>query len=270
MYNLIRVILTRKSKPPSKSHQFKYISLPFREFSTGLESTTLGQEEDDWTSEELQREYVDKMTAVAIPVNITIHGQQTILDLSTIENLLREAEIITLQDCSCRTKWHKCDAPIDVCISLDDEARDALKFGARRISLAQALVALQCSHHAGLVHMAFTFKDKEKPEVICSCCSCCCHSLSALVRFGMPEAVVASQYIAQQNSDTCSNCGTCVKRCQFKSRQLDSQGKLVFNSTKCFGCGLCVSTCPTKSITLVRRGDSVQRQPNSFWKETIR
>ncbi len=208
----------------------------------------MGQEENDWTSEELQREYVDKMTAVTVPVNITIHGQQTILDLSTIENLLREAEIITLQDCGCRTKWHKCDAPIDVCISLDDEARDTMKLGARRISSAQALVALQRSHRAGLVHMAFTFKGKEKPEFICSCCSCCCHSLSALVRFGMPDAVVASEYIARQNHDTCSNCGTCVKRCQFESRQLDSEGKLVFNSAKCFGCGLCVQVCPKEAI----------------------
>jgi ferredoxin len=211
----------------------------------------VGEKENDWTREELQREYVEKMTAVTVPVCITIQGQQTILDLSTVERLLRDAEIIALEDCGCRTKWHKCDAPIDVCISLDGETRDSMKRGARRISLAQALVVLQRSHRAGLVHMAFTFNGKDKPEVICSCCSCCCHSLSALVRFVMPDAVVASQYIAQQDRDTCNNCGTCVQRCQFRARQLDST--LVFNPAKCFGCGLCLSTCPTKSITLVRR-----------------
>jgi Pyruvate/2-oxoacid:ferredoxin oxidoreductase delta subunit len=211
------------------------------------------EEGNDWTRKELQREYVGKMTAVTVPVCITVHGQQAVLDLSSMERLLRDAEIIALEDCGCRTKWHKCDAPIDVCISLDDEARDSMKRGARRISLAQALVVLQRSHRAGLVHMAFTFNEKDKPEIICSCCSCCCHSLSALVRFGMPDAVVASQYVAQQNRDTCSNCGTCVQRCQFKARQLDSNNTLVFNPAKCFGCGLCLSTCPTRSITLVRR-----------------
>jgi ferredoxin len=213
----------------------------------------VGEKENDWTREELRREYVDKMTAVTVPVCITIHGQQTILDLSSIETLLRDAEIIALEDCGCRTKWHKCDAPIDVCISLDGEARDSMRRGARRISLAQALVVLQRSHRAGLVHMAFTFNGKDKREVVCSCCSCCCHSLSALLRFGMPDAVVASQYIAQQDNDTCNNCGTCVQRCQFKARQLDSNNTLVFNPAKCFGCGLCLSTCPTRSITLVRR-----------------
>jgi len=211
------------------------------------------EDKTDWTRQELQKEYVEKMTAVTVPVNITIHGQQTVLDLSAIENLLRDAEIISLEDCGCRAKWHKCSAPLDVCISLDDRARDSIKRGARRISLAQALVVLQRSHRAGLVHMAFTFEGEEKPEVVCSCCSCCCHSLSALVRFGMPDAVVASEYIAQQNHDSCTNCGTCVQRCQFKARQLDSEQKLVFNPAKCFGCGLCATTCPTKSITLVKR-----------------
>jgi len=210
-------------------------------------------EENDWTREQLQKKYVGQMKAVTMPVNIVIHGQQTVLELSAVERILRDAEIITLEDCGCRTKFHKCNAPLDVCISIDEEAKEALERGARRISPAQALVALQRSHRAGLVHMAYTFKGKEKPEVICSCCSCCCHSLSALIRFGMPDAVVASEFIAEQNSDTCTNCGTCVKRCQFTARQLDANNKLVFNRPKCFGCGLCVSTCPTKSTKLVPR-----------------
>jgi Pyruvate/2-oxoacid:ferredoxin oxidoreductase delta subunit len=217
----------------------------------------LKEKGDDWTREELQKEYIEKMTAATIPVNISLHGQQTVLDMSSVEEILRNAEIIALEDCGCRIKWHKCDAPLDVCLSLDDEAREAMKRGAKRTSLAQAIVALKRSHQAGLVHLAYTFEGNDKPDVICSCCSCCCHSLSALVRFGMPQAVVASEYIAQQNKDTCTNCGTCVKRCQFKARQLNQDNKLVFNQAKCFGCGLCVSTCPTRSITLTKRNSAV-------------
>ncbi len=210
-------------------------------------------ETDEWTREELMRDYVAEMTPVTVPVNITIHGQQTILDLTSVETILRTAEVIALEDCGCRIKLQKCGAPVDVCLSLDERAREAMKQGARRISLAQALVTLKRSHEAGLVHLAFTWKGKEKPEVICSCCSCCCHSLSALVRFGIPDHVVASEYVAQQNYYTCSNCGTCVQRCQFHARQLNSDNKLVFNPDRCFGCGLCITTCSTKSITLVRR-----------------
>jgi len=79
--------------------------------------------------------------------------------------------------------------------------------------------------------------------------------MSALVRFGISDHVVASEYIAQQNYDTCDNCGTSVQRCGFHARQLDSDNKLVFNPVKCFGCGLCLSTCPTKSITLIKRSN---------------
>ena len=210
------------------------------------------EEQNDWTKEELLKDIVNHMTPVTIPVNITIHGKQTILDLSLVENILRNAETITVQECGCRAKYHKCDKPLDVCLSLDNEARGAMKRGARRISLAQALVTLKRSHEAGLVHVAYTFTGKEKPEVICSCCSCCCHSLSALVRFGIPEHVVASEYIAENNDENCSNCGTCVERCQFHARQLVND-KLVFNQAKCFGCGLCLTTCPTNSIKLVKR-----------------
>ena len=207
---------------------------------------------EDWTREELMKDYVGQMTPVTVPVNISIQGQQTILDLSSMESILKNAKVISLQDCGCRAKWQKCNAPLDVCLSLDYEAEDAAKRGAKQITLKQALNALKRSHKAGLVHIAYTFEGKEKPEFICSCCSCCCHSLSALVRFGIPNHVVASQYIAQQNTETCQNCGTCVQRCQFHARQL-MNNKLKYNPTKCFGCGLCVTTCPTSSITLMKR-----------------
>jgi NAD-dependent dihydropyrimidine dehydrogenase PreA subunit len=208
--------------------------------------------EKDWTRKELMKEYVNKMTPVTIPVNLSIKGQQTIIDLSSMENILKTARSIAIEDCGCRVKFHKCDAPLDVCISLDGDAEEAIKGGARKVSKSDALVALKRSHEAGLVHMAYTFKGKEKPGVICSCCSCCCHSMSALVRFGIPDHVVASEYIASQNHQTCSDCGKCVERCQFHARQLE-EGRLKFDPTRCFGCGVCLSTCPTHSITLIKR-----------------
>jgi uncharacterized Fe-S center protein len=209
-------------------------------------------EANDWTREELLNEYVGKMTPVTIPVNVTIRGQQTIIDLSSVEELLRGARTISLQDCGCRIKFHKCNAPLDVCISLDEDAKEAIKDGAKKVSRAEALAALKRSHEAGLVHMSYTFQGKEKPGVICSCCSCCCHSLSALVRFGIPDHVVASKYVAEQNYETCNNCGICEKRCQFHARQL-KEDKLEFDRGKCFGCGVCITTCPTNSIKLVPR-----------------
>jgi len=209
-------------------------------------------EGDDWTLEELKKDYIGQMKAVTIPINISIQGQQQVLDTSAAEKILKNAKLITLEDCGCRIRWKKCNAPIDVCLSINGEAQDALKRGAKPISVQKALKVLERSHKAGLVHLAYIFKGKEKPEIICSCCSCCCHSMSALVRFGIPDHVIASEYVASQNEETCENCGTCVERCQFNARKLVNDN-LHFTKEKCFGCGLCVSTCPTNSISLVKR-----------------
>jgi len=210
----------------------------------------------DWTREELERDYVGTMTALTIPVNLRLEGKTRILDLSEVEPILREAKTIAITDCGCRKRLHKCDAPLDVCIGLDKEAEIMItRENARKATLAEARSALRRSHKAGLVHVAYTNKGEERPFVICSCCSCCCHSLSALIRFGIPGAVSFSRYIAAQNPSSCTACGACVNRCQFHARRL-VEGRLIYDAGKCAGCGLCVTTCPTHSTKLVLRARS--------------
>jgi Pyruvate/2-oxoacid:ferredoxin oxidoreductase delta subunit len=207
--------------------------------------------EKDWTREELTK-WVMEHTALTIPVNVTFSEQQRVLDLSSAEKIIEEAKSIGVQKCVCRNKLHKCNAPIDVCLALNFDDKTTER-GTKRISRSQALEIMRRTNEAGLVHMTITTIGKKKPSAICSCCSCCCHSLSAMIRFGIPDShVVSSEYVASNNPETCSNCGTCVKRCQFHARR-SLDGKMQFDQAKCFGCGLCVSTCPTDSITLVNR-----------------
>ncbi len=213
-------------------------------------------EKKDWTKEELKKEYIDTMTAITIPVNISIEGQQRIFNITEAKKILNGARLIALGTCGCRIRLKKCDSPVDVCIALDKLAEDKIKRGlAKKTTIDQAFEALRRSHKAGLVHMAYSYKRNEKPDYLCSCCSCCCHSMSALVRFNMPEAIghlLASKYIAVNNLETCVGCGTCVERCQFKTRHLENN-ELIFDEKQCFGCGICVSTCPTKSISMRTR-----------------
>ncbi len=213
------------------------------------------KESKDWTKDQLIEKFVDRYTPLTIPVDVSIEGQQTILSLASAEKVLEGARAITLRNCACRTKLRKCDAPRDVCLRLDYSPKATIKKGPKQLSKHQALDVLRRSHEAGLVHMTYTIKSEERPRYICSCCSCCCHSLSALIRFGIPDHVVASEYIASNNFGTCNNCGKCVQRCQFHARQLVDD-RMEFNEAKCFGCGVCVTTCPTKSIKLVMRKPS--------------
>ena len=208
---------------------------------------------NDWTKEELEKHYIGKMTAITIPVNISISGQQKILEMNELKDILKNAKVLSQEICSCRKKMGNCIEPMDGCIGIDDDAIESIeKYGAKQISMEEALNSLKRTYDASLVHMGYIFEGKEKIERICSCCSCCCHSLSAAIRFGYSNHAFNSKYIATQDFDKCSDCGLCVDRCQFGARELIDE-KLDFQSEKCFGCGLCLETCPEEAISLIER-----------------
>ena len=211
---------------------------------------------ENWTEIEL-KEYANKYKAVTIPVHVEIQGKQRVLNLKEVERILAEAELIALGECYCRKKIKGCNSPLDTCLSLNEKAKELIcKDLAVKVNLEDALRTLKCAHEVGPVHITYAIAGKEKPEYICSCCSCCCHSLSGLIRFGFVNAVASSEYIASNNIHGCINCGKCIQRCQFKARTLQD-GKMKFDETRCFGCGLCATTCPTGSISLVLRGNEV-------------
>ena len=193
--------------------------------------------------------------AVTIPVDSMIEADHRVFDLSEVEKILREAKKITVQDCGCKTEYGNCDAPRDVCIGLDEEADYALEqdtLNVREIDIDEALGVLRRSHEAGLVHMAYVFKDHDKPGLICSCCSCCCHTLGGLLRYGVHTEVLSSNLIASDDEKKCIKCGECVSRCVFEARWME-QDKMVYDVSNCMGCGLCVTTCPTETISMVPR-----------------
>ena len=206
----------------------------------------------DWTREELEEHYVDKMTVTTLAVNVRVEGEQRILDMSELETLLRGAKRISQQECDCRTRMGRCIEPMTGCISLDHEADDAIAKGGREITVEEALKAMEETFDAGLVHMSYQFQRDDKPHIICSCCKCCCHSLSAAIRFGYSDHVIFSARIALQEPELCENCGACADRCHFEARTMDDDS-LSYADDKCAGCGLCVSHCPSGAITMVDR-----------------
>jgi len=214
-----------------------------------------GRFENDWSTEELEEIYSDISKAVTVPVDIEVEAEHRVLDLGRMEEILRGAETIVLQDCGCKVNRGNCDAPRDVCLSIDEAADyegDSGRYHPKKINLDEALDALRRSHEAGLVHMAYTMKGDDSPKIICSCCPCCCHTLSGLLRFGIAKHVLTSNMIAEDDNELCSNCSTCVGRCQFGARST-FDGEMRFDDGRCFGCGLCVTRCPVHAIRLVEK-----------------
>jgi NAD-dependent dihydropyrimidine dehydrogenase PreA subunit len=192
------------------------------------------------------------MVALTIPTNIKISGKQRILDLSEMEKLLRSAHKIAQQECDCRKRMKNCIDPMNGCLELNDYADKAIECGAKEISVEEALEALKATYDAGLVHMAYVFTEDEEPRYICSCCKCCCHSLSAALKFGYSDHLFYSNKISAQDEETCNDCGACIDRCHFEARTMIND-KLIYDPEKCSGCGLCLKDCPTGAIKMLDR-----------------
>ena len=211
--------------------------------------------EEDYTVEELEGIYSDIDHSVTVSVNVAIESEHRVLDLTRMEEILRNARRIALLDCGCRTNYHNCEAPLETCINLDHHADEAITQGsnnAREATLEETLETLRVSHEAGLVHLAYIMEGEDSPGLICSCCPCCCHTLAGLLRFDLAPHILKSDQISETNLNACTACGVCEERCPFGARRM-SDGELLYYEKQCFGCGLCVSTCPTGAIRLVEK-----------------
>ena len=57
----------------------------------------------------------------------------------------------------------------------------------------------------------------EAPQFVggCHCCGCCCVMLNSQRLGTLKESVERSNYRAVKDYDKCTNCGECIRRCQF-------------------------------------------------------
>ncbi|MCX6641918.1 MAG: 4Fe-4S dicluster domain-containing protein [Candidatus Bathyarchaeota archaeon] len=191
---------------------------------------------------------------ITLSVNILIEADHSVYDLSEAKAILGKAKKIVVGDCPCRIEHHNCDAPLDVCLSLDDQADISLRNGGnnREVTIDDALSILKRSHEAGLVHMAYVAKGADKPKILCSCCACCCNTLRPMIEKDTFELILSSKKIAEDEHKKCIACGVCVQRCMFGARKL-KDGELIYDPSRCMGCGVCVSTCPSETISMVPR-----------------
>jgi ferredoxin len=221
--------------------------------------------ENDWGMDVLEEDAKNVTAGITLPVYEEVNLNNTILNLDMVKRYLERATKIAVTECACRTKRKHCDAPINVCIELNDKAKKDLEKGShtsaggmihpvREVTTDEALDIVTIAHEAGLVPMAYistSSPEPHEPIFICNCCSCCCSIFGLTLRFGMAPHILKSLAITMNNSSKCIGCGKCVDRCHFGARNIKN-GKLEYNKDLCFGCGLCVSTCPEKAITLIQ------------------
>ena len=171
-----------------------------------------------------------------------------ILPFESAEGIIQEANRVAVQRCPCRVREARCDAPLEVCLSLDEVADYVMERGVgREISKREARAILTQAEQLGLVHQTW---NHTRPTVICNCCTCCCVALRAMTVYGQRAASAPSRYRPSVEEDSCTACLSCVEACHF-SAMFESDGQRSLNSELCVGCGLCVAACPESAIALI-------------------
>ena len=187
-----------------------------------------------------------------IPVWRSVSVLQWILPTEQVLEMLRNSRSYALGACSCRTRYGRCDNPLEVCFFLNDMADSMVSRGeARRVWLDEASARAELANEHGLVHLSI-YNPGQHVYALCSCCPCCCHDLQFLLRYGRSDLIARSQYVSVTREDACVHCGECVARCVFGGRAMLG-GRMVYDPGRCWGCGLCVSSCPVDAVGMTLR-----------------
>lgn len=196
-----------------------------------------------------------------IPINEKVEHGMEIFPYEEAVEIVKGARKIALGQCQCRFSVRNCDAPLDVCLLLDNWADFLIDRGlAKRIDVDEAIDALKRAEEAGLVHT--TTNTKTPVPYICNCCSCCCFMLRGVTELGH-RSLASSRFLAAVNSDECVGCEECITTCPFKAIEIGDEDVASVSKENCYGCGLCASKCQQGAISMIQRENLLEPYDNS-------
>lgn len=196
-----------------------------------------------------------------------------VLDYEKASALIAAHDRFAIGICSCRhTMQHlgekTCDVPLEKCSQFGLAADFMIRHNlAREVSRSEMEDNFAQSREMGLVLGADNIKKNIK--FVCHCCGCCCGPLLGISRYGYPNAIVTSNYLAGISDETCIGCGKCVKACPIHAIGMSTplkgeRGKARVEASICIGCGVCALKCPTKACLLTKRKQRVIHPENTF------
>ena len=203
-----------------------------------------------------------------------------VLDWERATAVIDDAKEIAVSYCYCRHKAEHqgtdCDAPKEVCLSLNGGAAFVVRRGfGRKIERREAQQILAESRDQGLVQIADNVRNR--PTYICNCCSCCCGQLSAIHEFDLP-AVVPSGFAPDLDEELCKGCSRCARECPVGAitmvpERLAAQRKSALlpeiDEDRCIGCGICSHSCKVDALEM-ERSDKLRYIPANSLERALR
>lgn len=203
-----------------------------------------------------------------------------VLDYERASEVIGTASHLGVGICFCRHKMHHlgraCDAPIEICMSLNSAAASLVRHGtARAASVEECLDLLGQAQDRNLVQ--FGENVQEGVGFICHCCACCCEALTAQRRLGFLNPIHTTNFMPIVDADRCVGCGQCVTVCPVEAMTLVSandakkpkEKKAKLDEKMCFGCGVCVRNCPQEAIRLEPRPERVITPVDSVHRTVV-
>ena len=192
-----------------------------------------------------------------IPVEKSIEYEPKVANYDDMIKLVEKAdEPVMVTNCICKQLQDMLGNPCKV----TDRREVCMAFGifaqlyidtkrGRKISKKEAIEILRKNQEDGLVLQP---DNAQKLNFLCSCCSCCCESLSKYLYLPNPAAVTITNYYAEVDSDLCTSCETCIYVCPMNAIKIRNDVAFV-KRKRCIGCGNCVSKCPSGAVQLHKK-----------------
>ncbi|MBU2551301.1 MAG: 4Fe-4S binding protein [Proteobacteria bacterium] len=204
-----------------------------------------------------------------------------VLDHEKARVLVESADLTAIGLCSCRhekvhTGRKECDAPLEICASFGPAADYLIRNGmARRVPKGVILDNLDRARELGLV--LETDNVRRNTRFLCFCCGCCCNMLLGLTRYGYPNFVMTSNFMARVDEKTCSGCGKCAAACPIQAIETAPAAgtgtgrtvRPVVDESICLGCGVCGLSCPTGALRLHSRPQRVLLPETTFHRVVL-
>ncbi|MCK4761757.1 MAG: 4Fe-4S binding protein [Candidatus Aminicenantes bacterium] len=199
-----------------------------------------------------------------------------ILDYEKAAAIIESHDKFSIGICSCRHEKHHlgtrgCDVPLEVCSSFGYSADYLIRNNlSKEVSKTEMLEHLSRSQERGLV--LNTDNVKNSVGFMCHCCKCCCSVLLGIRKFGYPNIMVTSNFIALIDPEECSGCGLCVAACPIDAIEVEAPDPSApkkkkpprVDETLCLGCGVCALKCKKGALKLHRREQRVFYPETSF------
>ena len=205
---------------------------------------------------------------------VAVDPHVEVLDWERASALVERANGAAVGICSCRhKKLHlgekNCDSPLEMCISFGREVDYAVRRNfARPVSRSELHELLSRAKEMRLVLNADNVR--QDVQFLCLCCACCCTVLNGIRKFGYPNTLVTSRFIAACEETLCTGCGKCAASCPIDAIQMHSEqgapgaARPRVDSSFCIGCGVCGLACRSKAMRLVPREQRVLLPENTI------